>query len=81
MNRLVLLFSLLISASLAQINPAALAARQWRQQHERAVVDEFVALLSIPNIATDRENIRRNAETIAAMPMPTPIPLASTWPS
>ena len=48
-------------------NPAALAARQWRQQHERAIVDDFVALLSIPNIASDRANIQRNAETIKAM--------------
>jgi acetylornithine deacetylase/succinyl-diaminopimelate desuccinylase-like protein len=48
-------------------NPASLAARQWRQQHERAIMDEFVALLAIPNIAADRANIQRNAESIAAM--------------
>ena len=42
-------------------------AAHWRQQHERAIVDEFVALLSIPNIARDRDNIQRNAEAIAAM--------------
>jgi acetylornithine deacetylase/succinyl-diaminopimelate desuccinylase-like protein len=51
----------------AQTNPAALAARQWRQQHERAIVDQFVSLLSIPNIASDQANIRRNAEFIAQM--------------
>jgi acetylornithine deacetylase/succinyl-diaminopimelate desuccinylase-like protein len=51
----------------AQSNPAAQAARQWRQQHERAIVDEFAALLAIPNIAQDRPNIRRNAEAIANM--------------
>ena len=48
-------------------NPAALAARQWRLQHERAVVDDFVTLLSIPNIAAERANIQRNGETIARM--------------
>src|SRR5580704_8096451 len=48
-------------------NPAALAARHWREQHERAIIDEFVTLLAIPNIASDRANIQRNAETIAAM--------------
>jgi acetylornithine deacetylase/succinyl-diaminopimelate desuccinylase-like protein len=48
-------------------NPAALAARQWRQQHERAIVDEFVALLAIPNISRDHTNIQRNADAIAAM--------------
>ncbi|HUA84572.1 MAG TPA: M20/M25/M40 family metallo-hydrolase [Bryobacteraceae bacterium] len=52
---------------LAQSNPAALAARQYRQQHERAIVDEFTALLSIPNIASDHANIQRNAELIAKM--------------
>src|SRR6185369_10618479 len=48
-------------------NPASQAARQWRQQHERAIMDEFVALLAIPNIAADRANIQRNAEIIARM--------------
>ena len=42
-------------------NPAALAARAWRQQHERAIVDELVALLGIPNIARDRQNIERTS--------------------
>ena len=51
----------------AQDNPAAKAAREWRQQHERAIVDEFVELLKIPNIAADKANIQRNAELIAAM--------------
>ena len=51
----------------APANPAAQAARQWRQQHERAIMDEFVALLAIPNIAADHANIQRNAEAIAQM--------------
>ncbi len=54
-----------IDARLA--NPAALAARQWRQQHERAIVDEFVALLAVPNVSSDKPNIQRNAELIAKM--------------
>ncbi len=62
-----LLVGLLPATAFAQTNAAALAARDWRQQHERAIVDEFVALLSIPNIASDRENIQRNATAIAAM--------------
>jgi acetylornithine deacetylase/succinyl-diaminopimelate desuccinylase-like protein len=55
------------AALIAQSNPAAIAARQWRTQHERAIVDEFIELLSIPNIATDRTNIQRNADLIAKM--------------
>ena len=59
-------FLLTLAVANAQ-NPASQAARQWRQQHERAIMDEFVALLAIPNIAADRANIQRNAETIARM--------------
>ncbi len=65
---LLMLLAVLLSANaLAQTNPAAKAARQWRQQHERAIMDEFVAFLSIPNITQDRGNIQHNAEFIAAM--------------
>ncbi len=59
--------SLLPAALLAQDNVAARAARQWRQQHERAILSEFVELLKIPNVTRDRENIQRNAEFIARM--------------
>ena len=67
MKRLLLLVSLLPAVAQAQSDPAVTAARQWRQQHERAIVDDFFALLSIPNIAADRDNIRRNADAIIAM--------------
>src|SRR4249919_2550076 len=63
----VLLACFVPAVLLAQTNPAANAARAWRQQHERAIVDEFVTLLSIPNIASDKENIQRNAQAISAM--------------
>ena len=65
---LLYLFALGLAAqTFTPSNPAALAARQWRTQHERAIVDEFVTLLAIPNIATDQADIQRNAETIAKM--------------
>jgi hypothetical protein len=41
---------------LAQSNPSAKIARQWRQQHEQAIVDEFVTLLSVPNPARSRKH-------------------------
>src|SRR5690242_10298259 len=63
----IFLTSLVMAQTAAPPNPAALAARQWRQQHERAIMDEFVALLAIPNIASDHANIQRNAEAIAQM--------------
>jgi acetylornithine deacetylase/succinyl-diaminopimelate desuccinylase-like protein len=69
MPRLLLIVwvALLPAALLAQGNAAARAARLWRQQHERAIVGEFVDLLKISNVARDRENIQRNAEFIAGM--------------
>jgi acetylornithine deacetylase/succinyl-diaminopimelate desuccinylase-like protein len=60
-------FLLLSGLAAAQTNPAAQAARTWRQQHERAIVDEFATLLTIPNVSSDRPNIQRNAELIARM--------------
>jgi hypothetical protein len=52
----------LAGPALAQDNTAALAARQWRQNHERAIIDEFFSLLSLPNIARDQTGIQRNAD-------------------
>jgi acetylornithine deacetylase/succinyl-diaminopimelate desuccinylase-like protein len=67
MRRSILILALFSAAAAAQTNPAARAARQWRMSHERAIMDEYVTLLAIPDIATDRAGIRRNAETIAKM--------------
>lgn len=60
----VLGFFLLLSLVQAQTNPASVAARAYREAHERAIVDEYIRLLSIPNVASDRANIRRNADFI-----------------
>ncbi len=62
-----MLISLFSAVAFSQANPAVISARQWRQQHEREIVDEFVEFLSIPDIASDRANIQRNADTIADM--------------
>jgi acetylornithine deacetylase/succinyl-diaminopimelate desuccinylase-like protein len=41
--------------------------RQYRRSHEHEILREFVSLLSIPNVASDRENIRKNAAFILEM--------------
>lgn len=41
--------------------------RDYRRAHERQIIDEFTRLLAIPNVASDHQNIRRNAEFILAM--------------
>jgi acetylornithine deacetylase/succinyl-diaminopimelate desuccinylase-like protein len=46
---------------------ARAAARSYRQSHEPAILDEFVGLLAIPNLATDSSNIARNADYLMKM--------------
>ena len=41
--------------------------RDYRRAHEQQIIDEFTRLLAIPNVASDRENIRRNAQFILEM--------------
>src|SRR5437870_2738985 len=57
--------------ALISLLPVALMAqssvRDYRRAHERQIIDEFTRLLAIPNVASDHENIRRNAEFIREM--------------
>jgi acetylornithine deacetylase/succinyl-diaminopimelate desuccinylase-like protein len=64
---LLFLLPSLIAFAPAQTNPAAQASRAWRQAHERAIVDEFVALLSLPDITRDAADVRKNADFILKM--------------
>lgn len=52
--------------SLAQPN-AHEVTRRYRQTHEHKILNEFVQLLSIPNVASDTINIRKNATFILGM--------------
>jgi len=42
-------------------------ARAWRERNEQAIIDDFVKMLGIPNVASDTANIRRNAEYISTL--------------
>lgn len=55
-----LFFSLVADATADPIN-------QWRQAHEQQIVDQFAELLSIPNVAADMNNIRKNADHISQL--------------
>jgi len=57
----------LSALAFAQQNPAAAAARRWRQTHERPILAEFIDLLAIPNLASDDANIRKNAAVIVTL--------------
>lgn len=54
-------------AALAQSQRAALDAHHWRSEHEAEILQQFTALLSIPNVASDHENIQRNADLLKSM--------------
>ena len=53
--------------------PALLAAQdrpsveRWVAGHQRQILGEFTELLAIPDVGTDRPNIRRNAEFLRGM--------------
>src|SRR5579871_373293 len=46
------------------ITPGA-AGHTWRLAHSSAILEQFTEFLSIPNVATDKANIARNADWIA----------------
>ena len=45
----------------------ARAVRDYRLAHELPIIQELVTLLSIPNVASDEPNIRRNADLLKVM--------------
>ncbi|HEX8335687.1 MAG TPA: M20/M25/M40 family metallo-hydrolase, partial [Pyrinomonadaceae bacterium] len=54
---------LCLSASAQTLNPV----RDYRRANEHRILREFVELLSIPNVASDSEGIRRNAARLLGM--------------
>ncbi|MBW3654975.1 MAG: peptidase M20, partial [Gemmatimonadetes bacterium] len=59
-----------VPLALALAWPAAAqrpSVREWSRANEHAILREYVDFLAIPNVASDRENIRRNAAHIVAM--------------
>jgi len=59
--------AILVIAACNAANPASEAAHRWRTAHESAILAEFAELLSIPNLASDTPNVRRNAELVKRM--------------
>ena len=64
-----LVLTLALLAGSVRADPASVAnqARAWRIAHEKQILGEFAELLSIPNLASDKPNIQRNAEAIKAL--------------
>jgi len=63
----------LISAALAVLAVVATVTAQpssvagWRSSRERQILDEFLQLVSIPNVAGNDADMRRNADALEAM--------------
>ncbi len=58
---------LFFSVSNASAQEGASRVRQYREAHESEIIGEFAELLSIPNVASDDVNIRRNAAKLIEM--------------
>ena len=59
---------LLLAFTLTSMQPDVRAAvTTWVDGHQKQVVEELVQLLSIPNVAADRADIRKNAERLEQM--------------
>lgn len=67
--RLLAFLAAVFPVVLAAQSPSPLRAqlRAYRQSHEAEILVELRDLLAIPNVASDRANIRRNAEHLVAM--------------
>jgi acetylornithine deacetylase/succinyl-diaminopimelate desuccinylase-like protein len=65
MLRTLLLLILLPAPLLAQTTQERV--REYRRANERRLLTEFTTLLSVPNVASDTENIRKNAALIMEM--------------
>ena len=60
--------SVVLSGAFAQTpEEAVAAARDWRAAHGAEILSGFAELLALPNDANDADNIRRNADHIAAL--------------
>jgi acetylornithine deacetylase/succinyl-diaminopimelate desuccinylase-like protein len=67
MRRTLFLVILLYPAAFFGQSTTQDKVRNYRRTNEHKIVNEFLSLLAIPNIASDNPNIRKNAEAIVEM--------------
>src|SRR5260370_41642163 len=63
----VLLLALLLPAQLTAQTNVQQSVRDYRGKNEQRILKEFIELLSVPNVASDNPNIRKNATFILEM--------------
>jgi acetylornithine deacetylase/succinyl-diaminopimelate desuccinylase-like protein len=67
LSRIAALAAILLPAGFLCAQSPKDAAQQWRAAHEQQILQEFTGLLSIPNVASDKPNIQRNADALVEM--------------
>jgi acetylornithine deacetylase/succinyl-diaminopimelate desuccinylase-like protein len=67
MKPLILLLVILLTGQMIFELTADNLIRDYRRSHEHQLLREFISLLSIPNVASDQQNIRKNAAFIEQM--------------
>jgi acetylornithine deacetylase/succinyl-diaminopimelate desuccinylase-like protein len=63
----VIIITMAAAASRWRAEAQSSSVRAYREAHESEIIDEFVEWLSLPNVAADAANIRRNAARLIEM--------------
>jgi acetylornithine deacetylase/succinyl-diaminopimelate desuccinylase-like protein len=58
---------ILLVSSVFGLDGTVKSVREYRRANERQMLEDFIKLLSLPNVASDRENIRRNADHLVGL--------------
>ena len=67
MRRLRAISLVTITLALPQPVQSQSPVATWTAKHQREIVDEFITLLAIPNVARNDADMRRNADHLKAM--------------
>ncbi|MEO5783574.1 MAG: M20/M25/M40 family metallo-hydrolase [Ginsengibacter sp.] len=67
MHRSITFLLLIISIKTFSQSLETLKVRDFRNKNEQSIINEFVSFLSIPNVASDTSNIKKNAAFIMDM--------------
>ncbi|HYM23396.1 MAG TPA: hypothetical protein VEU08_09315, partial [Vicinamibacterales bacterium] len=67
MKRLLMLGVVALAAIGATTQETVSRVRAWRVEHEKPILRELFDFLAIPNVATNQNDIRRNADALTRM--------------
>ena len=67
MRRLLAISLVTVTLVLPRPAQSQSAVAAWTAKHQRQIVDEFITLLAIPNVARNDADMRRNADHLKAM--------------